>query len=85
MRHAGNLLILSHLEHHRVGRRLSREQITQALKAANPKTITFGNGDGAKVVTGVVADVLIPTTGEVVSLFFTDWHKRYWLEDRVET
>lgn len=45
-RHAGNLLILSRLNHERIGSRLSRADITRALKGAwTPRTIL--NPDGS--------------------------------------
>ena len=40
-RHAGNVLILSHLSHHRYGRHLARKQITEALQAGG-RAIAFG-------------------------------------------
>jgi hypothetical protein len=78
-RHAGNLLILSHVEHHRVGRKLSREQVRSALIDARPHRVTFGKGVASRVVEGVVAEVLVPSTGEIVPIFFTQKHRDYWL------
>jgi hypothetical protein len=79
-RHAGNVLILSHFEHHRIGRRLSRDQITQALKSAAQRTVTFSNGADSKDVDGFLANVVVPSTGETVLIFFTAWHRAYWLQ-----
>jgi hypothetical protein len=78
-RHAGNLLILSHVEHHRIGRRLSREQIRDALKVARPHEVVFGDSESSRTVDGVIADVLVPSTGEVIPIFFTLEHRDYWL------
>lgn len=80
-RHAGNMLILSHFEHHRIGRHLSREQITEALKEVIPRTVRFGKGREAREVEGVVAQVQVRSTGEVVSIFFTRQHREYWLHE----
>ena len=78
-RHAGNLLILSHVEHHRVGRQLSREQIRAALADARQHQVTFGKGWTLRTVEGVVADVPVPSTGEIIPIFFTLEHRDYWL------
>jgi hypothetical protein len=78
-RHAGNLLILSHVEHHRVGRKLSREQVRKALKDVRPHQAVFGKGSQRKTVEGVVADVPISATGEIIPIFFTLEHRDYWL------
>ena len=78
-RNAGNLLILSHLNHERVGRAISRQQITDALRADCPPRSILA-ADGSPWVDGVVAHVTIPATGEVVGIFFTLDHRQYWLE-----
>jgi hypothetical protein len=78
-RHAGNLLILSHVEHHRVGRKLSREQVRSALVDARPHQVTFGKGRARRAVEGVIAEVLVPSTGEIIPIFFTLEHRDYWL------
>jgi hypothetical protein len=78
-RNAGNLLILSHLNHERIGRAISRQQITDALKAECPPRSILA-ADGTRWVDGVVAHVQVPATGEVVGIFFTLEHRRYWLE-----
>ncbi len=77
-RNAGNLLILSHLNHDRYGRAISRQQVTDALLATcEPRTIL--GADGKPWVKGVVAKVSIPATGDVVPIFFTHDHRSYWL------
>ncbi len=81
-RHAGNIVILSHLAHHQYGRHLSREKITNALKAGGkPKQIKFGSDENAATVEGVIIDVDLPATQSSVSLLFTAWHRRYWIEN----
>ncbi len=80
-RHAGNILILSHLAHHRFGRHISRAQITDALRAGGSvRTLKFGSGSVVQAVSGVVVGVRLPVSGENVPIFFTDWHRRFWLE-----
>lgn len=78
-RNAGNLLILSHLNHERVGRAISRQQVTEALRADCPSR-SIQAADGSPWVEGVVAHVEVPATGEVVGIFFTFEHRQYWLE-----
>ncbi|WP_143034262.1 hypothetical protein [Ensifer sp. YR511] len=81
-RHAGNIVVLSHLAHHQYGRHLSREKITAALKAGGkPKQVQFGSAENAITVDGVIINVGLPATQSSVSLFFTDWHRRYWIEN----
>lgn len=78
-RHAGNLLILSRLNHERVGTRLSRADVTHALKSAwTPRTIL--KVDGTVWLTGGVAGTADPVSGEALPLFFTADHRAYWLE-----
>jgi len=83
-RHSGNLLILSRVEHHRCGGVLSRAQITEALKNAKPRTLRFGKRSKAKNVAGVVAKVSVPSTGEVIPIFFTQEHRAHWLQEAGE-
>lgn len=78
-RNAGNLLILSHLNHERVGRAISRQHVTEALRANCPSR-SIQAEDGSPWVEGVVAHVNVPATGEVVGIFFTLEHRQYWLE-----
>jgi hypothetical protein len=79
-RHAGNILILSHLTHHQYGRHISRGQITDALKSdGTARQVTFQSGTSSTVVDGVVVKIVLPATGEVVPIFFTNWHREYWL------
>jgi hypothetical protein len=78
-RHAGNLLILSHLNHERFGKAISRQQITDALLGdCEPRKILAV--DGSIWVSGVIAQVLVPSSGDKVAIFFTREHRRYWLE-----
>lgn len=79
LRNAGNLLIVSHVNHERFGRAISRQQVTDALLGSfTPKTIL--DADGSEWVKGFVANVLVPATGERVPIFFTHAHRKYWLE-----
>jgi hypothetical protein len=79
MRNAGNMLILSRLNHERFGKAISRQQVTDALlRACEERTIRAA--DGSLWVEGVVARVAIPATGGEVAIFFTHHHRRYWLE-----
>lgn len=74
------MLILSHLNHHRYGRHISRDQITDALKAGGkPHQVTFASGTSSTVVEGVVVEIPLPATGGTVPIFFTRWHREYWL------
>lgn len=78
-RNAGNLLILSHLNHDRYGRAISRQQVTDALlSTCEPRSIL--GADGKPWVDGVVARVAVPATGELVPIFFTHEHRAYWLQ-----
>jgi hypothetical protein len=78
-RNAGNLLILSHLNHDRYGRAISRQQVTDALlKPCRARSIVAA--DGSDWLEGIVAEVMIPATGETVEIFFTADHRAYWLE-----
>jgi hypothetical protein len=78
-RNAGNLLILSHLNHEGFGKAISRQQITDALlRDCEHRTILAT--DGSPWVEGVVAQVAVPVAGEKVAIFFTHDHRRYWLE-----
>ncbi len=82
-RHAGNLVLLCKLHHDNYGRRLTREAVTGALREKrNEKVVRFGKGDGtAPDVNGRVVAMVIPDTGEVVSIFFTNDHADYWLSN----
>lgn len=84
-RHAGNVLILSHLSHHRYGRHISRQSITEALRAGGVlRSVQYGSGKERVVVEGVVITLDLPAIGERVSLFFTDEHREYWLSKAVQ-
>lgn len=83
-RHAGNLILLCKLHHDNYGRRLTRESVTIALrKATHKKVVRFGaDGSNLSDLSGRVIEVAIPDTGEIVSIFFTDEHARYWLSQK---
>lgn len=76
-RHAGNILILCKLHHRNFGGRLNRASIKETLQAnAKDRSIQFGQ----KEVKGKEIEFVISDTGEIVKLFFTDYHASYWLE-----
>lgn len=78
-RHAGNLLILSKVNHEGIGTRLSRAEITEALRERwVPHQIK--QSDGAVWLNGGIASAVDKLTGEVIPFFFTSWHRDYWLE-----
>src|SRR5918995_5357737 len=75
-RHAGNLMVLCTLHHNNYGRRLTRQAVTAAMrKTRHEKTVRFGGTDGHESeVTGRVIRVVIPDSGDAVSIFFTEQH-----------
>ncbi|MBI0477025.1 hypothetical protein D9601_16865 [Sphingomonas sp. MA1305] len=76
-RHAGNLLILSKVNHDLLGTRLSRADITAALRERwSPKTIRVG---GELWLAGGIARAIDGISGDEFPLFFTDDHRDYWL------
>jgi hypothetical protein len=78
-RHAGNLLILSKVNHEGIGTRLSRGDITEALRDRwTPHQIL--RPDGTVWLDGGVARAIDRVNGEVIPFFFTHWHRDYWLE-----
>jgi hypothetical protein len=78
-RHAGNLLILTRINHERIGSRLSRGDITLALQHAwTPRTIK--NADGSAWLDGGVAAAVDQVSGEILPIFFTTTHRDYWLD-----
>ena len=79
-RHAGNLILLCKLHHDNYGRRLTRQAVLVALKTkATKRTVLFDAGEAEAKVDGRVVEVVIPDTGQSVSLFFTLEHADYWL------
>lgn len=80
-RHAGNLILLCKLHHDNYGRRLTRASVTEALQGQkNDKVVRFGlNGDTVSEVKGQAIEILMPDTGEIVAIFFTNDHAAYWL------
>ena len=78
-RHAGNLLLLCKLHHDNLGPRLTRKGITVALQGKVEKqAIKFGP---ETEVMGQQIEYVIPDTGEVIRLFFTDHHAKFWLAE----
>ncbi|MEO3430708.1 HNH endonuclease signature motif containing protein [Pelagibius sp. CAU 1746] len=80
-RHAGNLILLCKLHHDNFGRRLTREAVTTALQGTRTsKRLRFGvGGESPSEIDGQVVELVIPDTGEVVEIFFTQEHAAYWL------
>jgi hypothetical protein len=77
-RHAGNLILLCKLHHDNYGRRLTRAGITAALRGdTTERIIRFGIHDVA--VKGREVRVMISDKSEVLGLFFTIDHAKYWL------
>lgn len=78
-RHAGNLLILSKVNHDGIGMRLSRADVTQALRDRwTPHRIT--RADGSTWLEGGIAQAIDRISGEMILIFFTNWHRDYWLK-----
>jgi hypothetical protein len=80
-RHAGNLILLCKLHHDNYGRRLTRAAVSATLRGEKKdKVVCFGPGsDGVSEVKGQVIEIAIPDTGEIVAMFFTDYHAGFWL------
>ncbi|TGR78994.1 hypothetical protein EN836_23735 [Mesorhizobium sp. M1C.F.Ca.ET.193.01.1.1] len=78
-RHAGNLLILSKVNHDGIGTRLSRADVTQALRDRwTPHRIA--RADGSMWLEGGIAQAIDRVSGEPIPIFFTNWHRDYWLK-----
>lgn len=78
-RHAGNLLILSKVNHDGIGIRLSRADVTQALRDRwTPHRIA--QADGSTWLEGGIAQAIDRVSGEPIPIFFTNWHRDYWLK-----
>ena len=76
-RHAGNMLLLCKLHHHNFGARLTRDAITIALRGQPQRVVKrFPENSLAE---GPLLELEIADTGEVVRLFFTEDHAKYWL------
>jgi len=80
-RHVGNIILLCKFHHDNLGRRLTRDAITAALRSEKRlKQLEFDVGDGEQtLLNGYEVEVTIPDTGEIVTLFFTKEHADYWL------
>ena len=76
-RHAGNLILLCKLHHDNYGRRLARTAVTAALRDNARPTVVHFQADSP--VAGERITLVIPDSGDVVELFFTDEHAAYWL------
>jgi len=80
--HAGNLILLCRLHHRNLGARLTRSLVTAALRGKPQKARKRFPGNA--VAEGQVVKLELGDTGEVVQLFFTDDHAKYWLSVDVE-
>jgi len=80
-RHAGNLILLCKLHHDNYGQRLTRAAVMAALRGEKTdKLVHYGNsGDALSEVKGQTVEIVIPDTGEIVEIFFTDEHADFWL------
>jgi hypothetical protein len=80
-RHVGNIILLCKFHHDNIGRRLTRDAITSALRSGSrSKRLEFDAVDGESTsLNGYKVEVIIPDTGEIVTLFFTKEHADYWL------
>ena len=79
-RHAGNLILLCKLHHDNYGQRLTGTAVAAALRGNTKEhEIHFGTNSEVK---GQKIKLEIPDTGEVVELFFTDYHADFWLSHR---
>ena len=76
-RHAGNIVLLCKLHHDNYGRQLTRAGISAALRDS-PKAMSV-RYDKDLHVSGQQIELAISGTGEVVKLFFTEYHVEYWL------
>ena len=81
-RHAGNLILLCTLHHENYGRRLTRTAVTNALRSKRKdKMLHFGSSsDTSQEVRGQSVEIMIPDTGEVIEVFFTNDHAKFWCE-----
>ena len=76
-RHAGNIILLCKLHHDNYGRQFTRAGISAALRD-KPKRVSVCYDEDSHV-NGRKVEVVISGTGEVVKLFFTEYHIEYWL------
>lgn len=77
-RHAGNMILLCIPHHGNYGAQLSHAAVTAALQD-DPKKRSIDFGRGAPIE-GRQIEIEISGTGEIVRLFFTDYHADYWLK-----
>ena len=72
-----NLILLCKLHHENYGRQFTRASVTAALRDSPERvSICFGKDTH---VDGQQIELVISGTGEIVKLFFTNHHKKYWL------
>ena len=80
-RHVGNIILLCKFHHDNIGRRLTRDAITSALRSdSRSKRLEFDVAEGETIaLDGYEIEITILDTGEIVTLFFTKEHVNYWL------
>ena len=77
-RHAGNLILLCKYHHENYGRRLTRLEVTKALrKSSKFQSILFGEN---LRVEGKRIKYTIPDDLETIEIFFTNHHAKFWLK-----
>lgn len=84
-RHAGNILILCNYHHRFLGDRISRQDVTKALReTASDYQVVFGTHIHGKTikkkVPGKIVTIVIPLQGERIKCFFTEHHAEYWIQ-----
>jgi hypothetical protein len=80
-RHAGNILILCHYHHGKLGNLLSRKSIITALREnCRPHKLTFSDNGSSIEIEGKIIDIPLSTIDPLTSLFFTQQHYELWLE-----
>ena len=78
--HAGNLILLCTFHHHNYGRRLTRNEVTNALRSKpKKKMIKFCIDSDEGLIHGKTVSIELADTGEFVEIFFTDQHADFWL------
>ena len=79
-RHAGNMILLCKSHHDNYGGQFTRAGISAALRD-NPKSVSVYYDEDSHV-NGRQIELAMSGTGEVVKLFFTEYHIEYWLSQK---
>lgn len=85
VRHVGNIILLCKFHHDNIGRRLTRNAITSALRSDSRSTqLHFNDASGKTIfLDGYEVELSLTDTGEIVTLFFTMEHADYWLSKAI--